>query len=539
MKILAITACTAGVAHTYMAAKNLEKRAAARGWQIKVEKQGANGLDGRLTPQDVAEADGIIFATDVGVAEAERFEGLPAVHGKVKDGIKKADEMLDALEQKVKADGVTQKKTTSSFSEEREEVSNDNIVVKFLKDWYKGALSGVSHIIPLVIIGGLCVGLLNLFFGYDYTHLYDEAILTEYTGKTYADLGIINASEGLANNDISAIKKEVTAAIAQPEAKAQFESSLQGIIHFLYYSTLKAFNPLLVCVLAAFTAYGMVGKPGLAPGFVGGYVAMGGGFGSISVMTGGFLGGLVAGAAAAVFVMLIRQIKVPAVLESVKMIIITPLLAGICTLLFMYVGPGKLFAELNSGLVEWLTSMGTSNLMILGFILGAMACFDMGGPVNKAAYMFCIGVGTSGDFAGDASIFYAAFTAAKCIPGMSLGIMSVLFKRYFDEEDRLAGPSTAILGFCGITEGAIPYAVKDPMRIIPAHMVGGGVAAALILSSKITIGTVAGGAVFMLPVIGDPMSWLLYFLVGIAVSIALTIALKAVGKDKRLTTTKA
>ncbi|WCE32209.1 PTS fructose transporter subunit IIC [Vibrio sp. SCSIO 43137] len=533
MKILAITACTAGVAHTYMAAKNLEKKAAARGWQIKVEKQGANGLDGKITAQDVAEADGIIFATDVGVIEAERFEGLISVQGKVKDGIKNADDMLDALEEKVKAGGSTAKAIASvnQFSESEE--SNDNIVVNFLKTWYKGALSGVSHIIPLVIIGGLCVGLLNLFFGYDYTHLYDEAILTEYTGKTYADLGILNASEGLANSEIGAIKKEVYAAIAEPEAKAKFESSFQGIVHFLYYGTLKAFNPLLICVLAAFTAYGMVGKPGLAPGFVGGYVAVGGGFGKISIMTGGFLGGLVAGAAAALFVMLVRQIKVPQVLESVKMIIITPLLAGIATLIFMYAGPGKFFAVLNTGLVDWLTSMGTGNLLVLGFILGAMACFDMGGPVNKAAYLFCIGVGTSGEFAGDASIFYAAFTAAKCIPGMSLGIMSVVFKRFFDKEDRLAGPSTAILGFCGITEGAIPYAVKDPMRIIPAQMIGGGIAAGLILSSKITIGTVAGGAVFMLPVIGNPMEWLAYFLVGIAVSMVLTIGLKMTSKENR------
>lgn len=541
MKILAITACTAGVAHTYMAAKNLEKKAAARGWEIKVEKQGANGLDGKLTAQDIAEADGIIYAVDVGVIEAERFEGLTAVHGKVKDGIKAADDMLDALEEKVKAGGSKAKvsATTNKFAEKEE--NNDNMIVGFLKLWYKGALSGVSHIIPLVIIGGLCVGLLNLFFGYDYTHLYDEAILVEYTGKTYADLGILNAAEGLANSEIGAIKKEVYAAIAEPETKAQFESSFQGIIHFLYYSTLKAFNPLLICVLAAFTAYGMVGKPGLAPGFVGGFVAVGGGFGKISIMTGGFLGGLVAGAAAALFVMLVRQIKVPKVLESVKMIIITPLLAGIATLIFMYAGPGKFFAMLNTGLVDWLTSMGTSNLLILGFILGAMACFDMGGPVNKAAYLFCIGVGTSGDFAGDASIFYAAFTAAKCIPGMSLGIMSVVFKRFFDEEDRLAGPSTAILGFCGITEGAIPYAVKDPMRIIPAHMIGGGVAAALILSSKITIGTVAGGAVFMLPVIGNPVAWLAYFAIGIAVSMALTIGLKMMGqsKEKKLTNVKA
>jgi PTS system fructose-specific IIC component len=532
MKILAITACTAGVAHTYMAAKNLENKARARGWEIKVEKQGANGIDDRITAQDVAEADGIIFATDVGLAEMERFEGMASVKGKVKDGIKNADAMLDALEQKVKAgEGSAKAAPAATFGEEEEKSSN--FVVQFLKDWYKGALSGVSHIIPLVIIGGLCVGLLNLFFGYDYTHLYDEAMLTEYTGKTYTDLGILNAAEGLKNSEIGAIKKEVYAAIASPEGKAQFESSFQGIVHFIYYSTLKAFNPLLICVLAAFTAYGMVGKPGLAPGFVGGFVAVGGGFGKISIMTGGFLGGLVAGAAAAAFVMLVRKIKVPAVLESVKMIIITPLLAGVLTIIFMYVGPGKFFAELNSGLVEWLTSMGTNNLLILGFILGAMACFDMGGPVNKAAYMFCIGVGTSGSFDGDASIFYAAFTAAKCIPGMSLGIMSFLFKRHFDEEDRLAGPSTAILGFCGITEGAIPYAVKDPMRIIPAHMIGGGVAAGLILSSKITIGTVAGGAVFMLPVISQPLTWLTYFVIGIAVSMAITIGLKMMNKDSK------
>ena len=427
MKILAITACTAGVAHTYMAAKNLENKAAARGWQIKVEKQGANGIDNRITAQDVASADGIIFATDVGVTEMERFEGLPSIKGKVKDGIKKADEMFDALEEKVKAGGATPKAASSASFDEPEAEDNDNVAVKFLKDWYKGALSGVSHIIPLVIIGGLCVGLLNLFFGYDYTHLYDEAILTEYTGKTYADLGILNAADGLKNSQIGAIKKEVYAAIAQPEAKAQFDTSFQGIVHFLYYGALKAFNPLLVCVLAAFTAYGMVGKPGLAPGFVGGYVAMGGGFGKLSIMSGGFIGGLVAGAAAAFFVIMVRKIKVPAVLESVKMIIITPLVAGVCTLLFMYVGPGKFFATLNTGLVDWLTSMGTGNLLVLGFILGCMSNFDMGGPVNKAAYMFCIGVGTSGSFEGDASIFYAAFTAAKCIPGMSLGIMSLVF----------------------------------------------------------------------------------------------------------------
>lgn len=494
-KILAITACTAGVAHTYMAAKTLEKKAKARGVEIKVEKQGANGIDGRITMQDVEEAEGIIFATDVGVTEMERFEGLPSVKGKVKDGIKNADEMLDALEQKIAAGGSEKKATSSSapksnaFTEE----ADRGPIIGFFKQWYTGALSGVSHIIPLVIIGGLCVGLLNLFFGYGYTHLYN-----------------LTADQ-----------------IADKEFMAEFATTAQGIVHYLYYIALKAFNPLLICVLAGFTAYGMVGKPGLAPGFVGGYVAVGGSFGKLTVVSGGFIGGLVAGAAAALFVMLIRQIKVPAVLESVKMIIVVPLVAGVLTILFMLVGPGKFFAFLNTSLSEWLNAMSGSNLLILGFILGCMSNLDMGGPINKAAYLFCIGAGTNGN-----TEFYAAFTAAKCIPGMSLGIMSFVFPKFFDTEDRAAGPSTAILGFCGITEGAIPYAVKDPISIIPAHMIGGGVAAGLILSSKIQIGTIAGGAVFMLPVISEPLAWLIYFLIGIAVSMAITVGMKMLRKNK-------
>ncbi|MFT6928241.1 MAG: PTS system fructose-specific IIC component, partial [Psychromonas sp.] len=191
------------------------------------------------------------------------------------------------------------------------------------------------------------------------------------------------------------------------------------------------------------------------------------------------------------------------------------------------VGPGKFFAFLNTSLSFWLNAMSGSNLLILGFILGCMSNLDMGGPVNKAAYLFCIGAGANGN-----TEFYAAFTAAKCIPGMSLGIMTFVFPKLFDEEDRLAGPSTGILGFCGITEGAIPYAVKDPISIIPAHMIGGGIAAALILSSKIQIGTIAGGAVFMLPVISEPLAWLAYFVIGVAVSMTLTVAIKMLRKRK-------
>ena len=494
MKILAITACTAGVAHTYMAAKNLENKAKARGFEIIVEKQGANGIDGRITKQDVEEASGIIFATDVGVTEMERFEGLPSVQGKVKDGIKNADEMIDALEQKIAAAG-SEKKITASTQPNAfmDDGKKHGVIVNFFKQWYTGALSGVSHIIPLVIIGGLCVGLLNLFFGYDYTHLYN-----------------LTADQ-----------------IADKEFMAEFATTTQGIVHYLYYITLKAFNPLLISVLAAFTAYGMVGKPGLAPGFVGGYVAVGGTFGKLTVVSGGFIGGLVAGAAAALFVMLVRQIKVPQVLESVKLIILTPLIAGVLTILFMLVGPGKFFAFLNTSLSDWLNAMSGSNLLILGFILGCMSNLDMGGPINKAAYLFCIGAGTNGN-----TEFYAAFTAAKCIPGMSLGLMTFIFPKFFDEEDRAAGTSTAILGFCGITEGAIPYAVKDPMSIIPAHMIGGGIAAGLILSSKIQIGTIAGGAVFMLPVISEPIAWITYFIIGVAVSMALTMAVKIMRKRK-------
>lgn len=495
MKLLAITACTAGVAHTYMAAKFLEKAAKKKGYEIKVEKQGANGIEDRITSQDIAQADGIIYATDVGVAEQERFEGLPNVYCKVAYAIKHSDEMIDKIE-----------KEAINLDREKPDVALDspavigddsksNVIIKFLKDWYGGALSGVSHIIPLVIIGGLTIGLLNLFFGYDYTHLYN-------------------------------LRSEQ---IADKSFMADFATTTQGIIHYLYYIALKSFDPLLVCVLAAFTAYGMVGKPGLAPGFVGGYVAMGGTFGKLTVVSGGFIGGLVAGAAAALFVMLLRKIKVPTVLESVKILIIIPFIAGILTILFMLIGPGKFFAFLNNELGAFLQSLSGTNLLILGFILGCMSNLDMGGPINKAAYLFCIGMGTNGQ-----TEFYAAFTAAKCTPGMSLGLMAILFPRFFDKEDQAAGVSTAILGFCGITEGAIPYAVKDPLRIIPFQMIGGGVAAALILSNKIAIGTIAGGAVFMLPVISEPLTWLAYFVIGIAVAIVGTLALKVFWKSVSL-----
>lgn len=530
MKLLAITACTAGVAHTYMAAKFLEKAAKKKGYEIKVEKQGANGIEDRITAQDVAEADGIIYATDVGVAEKERFENLPSVHCKVAYAIKHSDEMVEKIEAEAAASDLPKagERAVASAGATTSDDSNDNVVMKFLKDWYGGALSGVSHIIPLVIIGGLTVGLLNLFFGYDYTHLYNEALLNA-AGSSYDALGI--GAGGLDVGSKEAIKAVSDITVPYAQGNPEFATSLQGIVHYLYYIALKAFNPLLVCVLAAFTAYGMVGKPGLAPGFVGGYVAMGGSFGKLSVVSGGFIGGLVAGAAAALFVMLLRKVKVPEVLESVKTLILVPFIAGILTILFMLIGPGKFFAFLNSSLTDWLNSLSGANLLVLGFILGCMSNFDMGGPINKAAYLFCIGAGTNGN-----TEFYAAFTAAKCIPGMSLGLMSTLFPRFFDKEDQAAGVSTAILGFCGITEGAIPYAVKDPLRVIPAQMIGGGVAAALILSSKITIGTVAGGAVFMLPVISEPWLWLTYFVIGVAVAMAGTLGMKTFWKrDKAVT----
>lgn len=471
MKILAITACTAGVAHTYMAAKNLENKAKARGIEIKVEKQGANGIDGRISKQDVEEASGIIFATDVGVAEMERFEGLVSVQGKVKDGIKKADAMIDALEQKIAEAGSNKKVPASSTSENEFMEKNEEKggVMGFLKLWYAGALSGVSHIIPIIVFGGLTIGLLNLIFGYDATH--------------------------------------------NPE---------NVTIHFMYYAGLATLQ-LMVPVIAAYTAYGMVGKPGLAPGFAGGLIAKGGAFGKLAIVGSGFMGALVAGAIAAAAIMVLRKIKVPAALESVKMLILVPLFSGLITCGAMIMGPGQFFAYLNTGLTEGLTSMSGSNLLLLGAILGLMSNFDLGGPVNKVAYLFCIGMWTEGHWE-----FYCAFTAAKCVPGVTLGLMAKFFPKFFDEEDRAASVSTFILGFCGITEGAIPYALKDPIRIIPAQMIGGAVACGLVLSAGIKISTGAGGAVFMLPLIDQPGLWITYFAMGCAATVVTTLALKKV-----------
>lgn len=475
MKILAITACTAGVAHTYMAAKKLEIIAKKRGYTIKVEKQGANGIEDRITEQDVNEADGIIIASDVGIAEPERFDGLVSVKGKVADGVRNAAQMIDALEQKVKANGGEKAHqeektageaptTPNAFLEEEKQ----HPVKAFLKLWYAGAMAGVSHIIPIIIFGGLTIGILNLVFGYDYTH----------------------------------------------------DPANTGVYH-LYYLGINTLG-LMVPIIAAYTAYGMVGKPGLAPGFVGGLVAHGGSFGTLTIVGSGFMGGLVAGAIAALSIMAIRKLKVPAQLDGVKTLILTPLFSGLITGLAMLIGPGIIFSYLNTVLTEGLLSMSGANLLILGLVLGMMSNFDFGGPINKIAYLFCIAMWTEGHWE-----FYAAFTAAKCIPGITLGIMAKCFPKFFDKDDQTSAVSVFILGFCGIGEGCIPYALKDPMRIIPMQMIAGGVASGLILSSGIKISTGAGGAVFMLPLIDQPFLWLTYFSIGCAIAIFGTIALKS------------
>ena len=335
-----------------------------------------------------------------------------------------------------------------------------NVFINAMKLWYKGILSGVSYIIPIIVIGGLTIGFLNLIFGYPATHN--------------------AANKGL----------------------------------YLFYNFGLSTISLMIPVLAAYIAYGMVGKPGIAPGFVGGLVAFGATFGKVVVPTSGFIGGILAGGLAGFLVLYSQKlIKVPKSMESVKALIIIPLLSAWITLALMLFLFGPLFSGINTIFTDFLKNMSGSNILIVGLILGAMANFDFGGPINKVAYIFCIGMWTQGSWE-----YYAAFTAAKCIPGVTVGLASLIAPKYFTQDERNIGPAALILGICGIGEGVIPFALRDPLSIIPAQMLGGAVSAGLILSARIKIGTGAGGALFMVPLVDHPYMWIIYFLIGSAIA---------------------
>ncbi|PML92501.1 PTS fructose transporter subunit IIBC [Vibrio breoganii] len=437
-KIVAITACPTGVAHTFMAAEALEDEAVRQGHQIKVETRGSVGAKNQLTEQDIEQADLVIIAADIDVP-LDRFNGKLLYRTKTGPALKKTKQEIEKafLE-------ATPYQATGGASAQ---VSTES------KGVYQHLMTGVSHMLPVVVAGGLIIAL-SFVFG------------------------------------IEAFKQEGTLAAAL--------MSIGGGSAFA----------LMIPVLAGYIAFSIADRPGLAPGLVGGMLA--------STLGAGFLGGIAAGFIAGYSAKFIAdKLSLPQSMEALKPILIIPFVATLFTGLVMIYVVGSPVAATMSGLENFLNTMGAGNAVMLGILLGAMMCFDLGGPVNKAAYAFGVGLLASQQYAP-----MAAIMAAGMVPALGMGLATFLAKSKFEASAREAGKASFVLGLCFISEGAIPFAAKDPMRVIPSCMAGGALTGALSMLFGAELLAPHGGLFVLL--IPNAISPVLMYLVAIAAGTAVT-----------------
>ncbi|WP_024552921.1 PTS fructose transporter subunit IIBC [Franconibacter helveticus 513] len=399
-RIVAVTACPTGVAHTFMAAEAIETEAKKRGWWAKVETRGSVGAGNAITPEEVAQADLVIVAADIEV-DLAKFAGKPMYRTSTGLALKKTAQEFD----KALAEAKPYQPSGQASSASADQKSQGGGA-------YRHLLTGVSYMLPMVVAGGLLIAL-SFVFG------------------------------------IEAFKQEGTLAAALMKIGGG-----------------SAFA-LMVPVLAGFIAFSIADRPGLTPGLIGGMLAVSTGSGFIGGILAGFLAGYVAKAISG-------KLKLPPSMEALKPILIIPLFSSLIVGLAMIYVIGTPVAKILAGLTAWLQSMGTANAVLLGAILGGMMCTDMGGPVNKAAYAFGVGLLSSQVYAP-----MAAIMAAGMVPPLAMGIATLVARRKFDKGQQEGGKAALVLGLCFISEGAIPFAARDPMRVIPCCIVGGAVTGAI------------------------------------------------------------
>ncbi|MFF8312591.1 PTS fructose transporter subunit IIABC [Streptomyces lydicus] len=464
-RIVAITSCPTGIAHTYMAAESLEKAGTAAGVEVFVETQGSAGFK-RLDPQLVADADGVILAHDVEVRDKERFAGKPIVDVGVKAGINRPAELIAEVRQKA-ARGEVSAPARPTAPMDKGAGATDSYATR-LRKWL---MTGVSYMVPFVAAGGLLIALAFAIGGYT-----------------------INKAPSVADHFVWTEATSWAALLFQ----------IGGV----------AFG-FLVPVLAGFIAYGMADRPGLVPGFVGGAIAL--------TINAGFLGGLIAGLIAGAVVMAIQRVTIPPVLRGIMPVVVIPLISSVIVGFLMFLVVGKPVAALQKGLTDWLSGLSGANAIILGAILGLMMCFDLGGPLNKVAYAFAVG-GLANPNEGSLKVM-AAVMAAGMVPPLAMALATTVRGRLFTKAERENGKAAWVLGASFITEGAIPFAAADPLRVIPSAMAGGAVTGALSMAFGCTLRAPHGG-IFVVPLIGQPLLYLLAIAIGTCVSTALVILLK-------------
>ncbi|BBG70278.1 PTS fructose transporter subunit IIBC [Serratia marcescens] len=434
-RIVAITACPTGVAHTFMAAEAIESEAKKRGWWVKVETRGSVGAGNAITAEEVAAADLVIVAADIEV-DLDKFAGKPMYRTSTGLALKKTAQELDKALAEAEVFQPQQRGGAAPAAKKKE--GNGP---------YRHLLTGVSYMLPMVVAGGLCIAL-SFVFG-------------------------IKAFE---------VKGTLAAALMQIGGGSAFA--------------------LMVPVLAGFIAFSIADRPGLTPGLIGGMLAVSTGAGFLGGIIAGFLAGYVAKAISS-------KLRLPQSMEALKPILIIPLVASLITGLIMIYVVGTPVAKIMEGLTHWLQSLGTANAVLLGAILGGMMCTDMGGPVNKAAYAFGVALLSSSVYAP-----MAAIMAAGMVPPLAMGLATLLARRKFPKSEQEGGKAALVLGLCFITEGAIPFAARDPMRVLPCCIAGGALTGALSMAFGAKLMAPHGGLFVLL--IPGAISPVLLYLVAIA-----------------------
>ncbi|MHA7140011.1 MULTISPECIES: fructose-specific PTS transporter subunit EIIC [unclassified Arthrobacter] len=484
-RLVAVTACPTGIAHTYMAADSLVAAAKERGVDLQVETQGSSGAT-PLPPEVIAAADAVIFAVDVDVRDRNRFAGKPVITSPVKRGIDEPGVMVD--EALAAADNPNARRvqgSTDSESQQTDDGGGGEGVGRQLK---RALLTGVSYMIPFVAGGGLLIALGFLLAGYEIA---------------------LSNDEGVGNGD--AMLAQYTLLNLPPEGLAVF----LGAVFFKIGALSMGF---LIPALAGYIAYALADRPGIAPGFVAGAVA---GF-----MGAGFLGGIVGGLLAGYVAMMIGRIKVPRWLRSLMPVVIIPLLASIAASGLMILVLGGPIASLTNALNDWLSGMTGAAAVLLGVILGLMMAIDLGGPINKVAYSFAVAGLGAGAVANQAPWqIMAAVMAAGMVPPLAMALATVLDRRRFSVAERENGKAAWLLGAAFISEGAIPFAAVDPLRVIPASMLGSAVTGAIVMGSGVTSQAPHGG-IFVFFAIGNVAMFVLAIIAGTIISALTVVALK-------------
>lgn len=461
--IVAVTACPTGIAHTYMAAEAIEKKAKELGYQVKVETRGSGGAKNVLTDDEIAKAAGVIVACDTNVP-TDRFDGKKVIECQVSDGINKAEELVKRIAAGdapvFKASG---KKEASHSSVGGKESIGHQI--------YKHLMNGVSHMLPFVVGGGILIAIAFLIDGFS------------------VDLNSLPADQ-----------------------RANFGTITQAAALFKGIGG-TAFGFMLP-ILAGFIAMSIADRPGLAVGFVGGSIAANG--------TSGFLGALVAGFVAGYIVLLLKKVfsKLPESLDGMKPVLLYPLLGIFLVGVIMQFVVEPPIGALNTAINNGLNGLNGASAVVLGVLLGGMMAVDMGGPVNKAAYVF----GTASIAAGNYNIM-AAVMIGGMVPPLAIALATIFFKNKFTAEERKAGPTNFIMGLSFITEGAIPFAASDPLHVLPACVVGSAVAGGLSMAFGCTLMAPHGG-IFVVPTIGNPLMYLVALVIGAFIACGLLGLLK-------------